>query len=57
MIENDLTFRYSDQIAVLNIMVPDEVALERSSPQPTDSLPRRTAEQELIWRQRLSDPR
>nr|XP_049705446.1 ankyrin-2 isoform X4 [Helicoverpa armigera] len=41
-------------IAVLNIMVPDE---ERTSPIPTETVPMRTEEQELIWRQRLSDPR
>ncbi|KAH9634383.1 hypothetical protein HF086_010863 [Spodoptera exigua] len=40
-------------IAVLNIMVPDE---ERTSPIPTETVPMRTEEQELIWRQRLSDP-
>ncbi|KAM3960016.1 LOW QUALITY PROTEIN: uncharacterized protein ACR2FA_005939 [Aphomia sociella] len=44
-------------IAVLNIMVPDDTSMERTSPLPTDTVPRRTAEQELIWRQRLSDPR
>ncbi|XP_049881586.1 ankyrin-2-like isoform X2 [Pectinophora gossypiella] len=45
-------------IAVLNIMVPDEMQIERTSPIPNDTaVPRRTAEQELIWRQRLSDPR
>ncbi|XP_059058497.1 ankyrin-2-like [Achroia grisella] len=44
-------------IAVLNIMVPDDTIMERTSPIPTDSLPRRTVEQELIWRQRLGDPR
>ncbi|XP_063542799.1 ankyrin-2-like isoform X7 [Cydia strobilella] len=43
-------------IAVLNIMVPDELPVERMSPAPTDTVPRRTEEQELIWRQRLSDP-
>ncbi|KAJ0171089.1 hypothetical protein K1T71_013288 [Dendrolimus kikuchii] len=43
-------------IAILNIMVPDEPT-ERTSPIPTDAVPRRTEEQELIWRQRLSDPR
>ncbi|KAG6462715.1 hypothetical protein O3G_MSEX013427 [Manduca sexta] len=43
-------------IAVLNIMVPDEPT-ERTSPLPADAVPRRTEEQELIWRQRLSDPR
>ncbi|CAB3233076.1 unnamed protein product [Arctia plantaginis] len=43
-------------IAVLNIMVPDE-PMERVSPIPTDTVPLRTEEQELIWRQRLSDPR
>ncbi|XP_063834893.1 titin-like [Ostrinia nubilalis] len=44
-------------IAVLNIMVPDDTSVERTSPQPTDTVPLRTEEQELIWRQRLSDPR
>ncbi|KAJ2941011.1 hypothetical protein O0L34_g13140 [Tuta absoluta] len=44
-------------IAVLNIMVPDEVPMDRSSPLPNDTVPLRTAEQDLIWRQRLSDPR
>ncbi|KAL0859578.1 hypothetical protein ABMA27_010715 [Loxostege sticticalis] len=44
-------------IAVLNIMVPDDTSVERTSPQPADTVPRRTEEQELIWRQRLSDPR
>ncbi|XP_060807559.1 ankyrin-2 [Amyelois transitella] len=44
-------------IAILNIMVPDDTNGERTSPLPTDTLPRRTAEQELVWRQRLSDPR
>ncbi|CAH0687120.1 unnamed protein product [Chilo suppressalis] len=45
-------------IAVLNIMVPDDMPVERISPPPTDTeVPRRTEEQELIWRQRLSDPR
>ncbi|XP_031765425.2 ankyrin-2 isoform X3 [Galleria mellonella] len=44
-------------IAVLNIMVPDDTVMERTSPIPTDTVPRRTVEQELIWRQRLSDPR
>ncbi|XP_038219061.1 ankyrin-2-like isoform X2 [Zerene cesonia] len=44
-------------IAVLNIMVPDDVPAERISPVQSDTLPRRTEEQELIWRQRLSDPR
>ncbi|XP_053618820.1 ankyrin-2-like isoform X3 [Plodia interpunctella] len=44
-------------IAVLNIMVPDDSNGERTSPIPSDTLPRRTAEQELVWRQRLSDPR
>ncbi|KAI5636460.1 ZU5 domain-containing protein [Phthorimaea operculella] len=44
-------------IAVLNIMVPDEIPMERASPLPNDTVPLRTAEQELIWRQRLSDPR
>ncbi|XP_041984018.1 ankyrin-2-like isoform X4 [Aricia agestis] len=44
-------------IAALNIMVPDDIPAERTSPAPVDSLPRRTEEQELIWRQRLSDPR
>ncbi|XP_075987215.1 uncharacterized protein LOC142983910 isoform X2 [Anticarsia gemmatalis] len=43
-------------IAVLNIMVPDE-PMERTSPIQTDTVPLRTEEQELIWRQRLSDPR
>lgn len=37
-------------------MVPDE-PIERVSPVPTDTVPRRTEEQELIWRQRLNDPR
>ncbi|XP_073958636.1 uncharacterized protein isoform X7 [Choristoneura fumiferana] len=44
-------------IAVLNIMVPDEMQVERTSPVPTDAVPRRTEAQELIWRQRLNDPR
>ncbi|XP_045507606.1 titin homolog isoform X2 [Colias croceus] len=44
-------------IAVLNIMVPDDIPSERISPIQSDTLPRRTEEQELIWRQRLSDPR
>ncbi|CAG9796167.1 unnamed protein product [Diatraea saccharalis] len=45
-------------IAILNIMVPDDMPVERISPQLTDTeIPRRTEEQELIWRQRLSDPR
>ncbi|XP_050356935.1 ankyrin-2-like isoform X3 [Nymphalis io] len=44
-------------IAVLNIMVPDDLLVERTSPIPADMVPRRTEEQELIWRQRLSDPR
>ncbi|XP_072945806.1 uncharacterized protein [Epargyreus clarus] len=44
-------------IAVLNIMVPDDLPVERISPVSTDTVPRRTEEQELIWRQRLSDPR
>ncbi|KAL4712545.1 hypothetical protein ACJJTC_007561 [Scirpophaga incertulas] len=44
-------------IAVLNIMVPDDTPIERSSPLPTDTVPYRTEEQDLIWRQRLSDPR
>nr|XP_037876708.1 ankyrin-2 isoform X5 [Bombyx mori] len=43
-------------IAVLNIMVPDEPT-DRTSPLPSEAVPRRTEEQELIWRQRLSDPR
>lgn len=45
------------KIAVLNIMVPDDLPVERTSPLPADMVPRRTEEQELIWRQRLSDPR
>ncbi|XP_050671700.1 ankyrin-2-like [Leptidea sinapis] len=44
-------------IAVLNIMVPEDIPTERISPVQSDSLPRRTAEQERIWRQRLNDPR
>ncbi|CAH0731545.1 unnamed protein product, partial [Brenthis ino] len=44
-------------IAVLNIMVPEDLPVERTSPLPADMVPRRTEEQELIWRQRLSDPR
>ncbi|XP_034836859.1 ankyrin-2-like isoform X3 [Maniola hyperantus] len=44
-------------IAVLNIMVPDDLPVERTSPLPADLIPRRTEEQELAWRQRLSDPR
>ncbi|XP_039761177.1 ankyrin-2-like isoform X2 [Pararge aegeria] len=44
-------------IAVLNIMVPDDLAVDRTSPLPADLIPRRTEEQELAWRQRLSDPR
>lgn len=38
-------------------MVPDDLLVERTSPLPADMMPRRTEEQELIWRQRLSDPR
>lgn len=45
------------QIAVLNIMVPDDIPAERISPVQSDALPRRTEEQERIWRQRLGDPR
>ncbi|CAG9569914.1 unnamed protein product [Danaus chrysippus] len=44
-------------IAILNIMVPDDLPVERISPVPMDMMPRRTEEQELIWRQRLRDPR
>ncbi|XP_068624617.1 ankyrin-3-like [Battus philenor] len=44
-------------IAVLNIMVPDDIPAERISPVQTDAVPRRTEEQEMIWRQRLGDPR
>nr|XP_032525040.1 titin homolog [Danaus plexippus plexippus] len=44
-------------IAILNIMVPDDLPVERISPVPLDMMPRRTEEQELIWRQRLRDPR
>ncbi|CAG5037574.1 unnamed protein product [Parnassius apollo] len=44
-------------IAVLNIMVPDDIPVERTSPIEADAVPRRTEEQELMWRQRLSDPR
>ncbi|CAH2060663.1 unnamed protein product, partial [Iphiclides podalirius] len=44
-------------IAVLNIMVPDDIPAERISPIQADTVPRRTEEQELIWQQRLSDPR
>ncbi|XP_045486803.1 titin-like isoform X3 [Pieris rapae] len=44
-------------IAVLNIMAPDDIPAERISPVQSDNLPRRTEEQERIWRQRLSDPR
>ncbi|XP_013174743.1 PREDICTED: uncharacterized protein LOC106123133 isoform X3 [Papilio xuthus] len=44
-------------IAILNIMVPDDIATERTSPVQQDALPRRTEDQELIWRQRLRDPR
>ncbi|XP_014370017.2 titin-like [Papilio machaon] len=44
-------------IAILNIMVPDDIAVERTSPVQHDAVPRRTEDQELIWRQRLRDPR
>ncbi|CAK1546705.1 unnamed protein product [Leptosia nina] len=44
-------------IATLNIMVPDDIPAERISPVQSDTLPRRTEEQERIWRQRLNDPR
>ncbi|XP_013148945.1 PREDICTED: uncharacterized protein LOC106111412 isoform X1 [Papilio polytes] len=44
-------------IAILNIMVPDDIPAERTSPVQLDTLPRRTEDQELVWRQRLRDPR